>query len=263
MAERIGDKERVAAAHYLRVVAQLQVGDLAATEADLKAMSGIAAELRQPAQLWLACAVQAMLALAAGRLTEAEALVPQALALGERAVAEIAIPTYGLQQYTLYDFRGSLEEAEPAIRDLVVAYPARPFFRCALAHLKARLGQLPEAKRALDQLSQDRCSALPFDQEWLYGMSLLAETCVLLSDSHPAAVLSRLLTPWAGFNAVDLPEGTRGAVSRYLGLLFDDDEALGGGGGALRECGREELKDGRSPLARPPPGRLCPDAARS
>jgi DNA-binding SARP family transcriptional activator len=219
VAERIGDKERVAAGHYARVFAQLQVGDLPATEAELKAMSGIADELRQPAQLWLACAVRAMLALAAGRLTEAGALVPQALALGERAVAEIAIPTYGLQQYTLYDFRGSLEEAEPAIRDLVVAYPARPVFRCALALLHARLGRTEQAKRGLDQLSQDRCSALPLDQEWLYGMSLLAETCVLLSDSHPAAVLSRLLTPWAGFNAVDIPEGTRGAVSRYLGLL--------------------------------------------
>jgi DNA-binding SARP family transcriptional activator len=217
--ERIGDKERAAAAHYVRAFAQLQVGDLPAAEAELQAMSGIADELRQPAQLWLACAVRAMLALAAGRLTEAGALVPQALALGERAVAEIAIPTYRLQQYTLYDFRGSLEEAEPAIRDLVVAYPARPVFRCALAHLNAKLGRLPEAQRALDEQAADGCSALPLDSEWLYGMSLLAETCVLVSDSHSAAVLSRLLTPWAGFNAVDIPEGTRGAVSRYLGLL--------------------------------------------
>jgi uncharacterized protein HemY len=41
-------------------------------------------------------------------------------------------------------------------------------------------------------------------------------------------VLSRLLLPWRGLNAVDVSEGFRGAVSRYVGMLcafagqFDD-----------------------------------------
>ena len=76
-----------------------------------------------------------------------------------------------------------------------------------------------EAQRALDDLAQDDFSALPFDQEWLYGMSLLAETSALLGDSDSAAVLYRLLLPWAAFNAADHPEGFRGSISRYLGLL--------------------------------------------
>lgn len=50
-------------------------------------------------------------------------------------------------------------------------------------------------------------------------MSLLAETSSLLADTESAAVLYRLLLPWAAFNVANQPEGMRGAVSRYLGLL--------------------------------------------
>ena len=195
------------------------MGDVRGAQVDLAAASRIADELRQPAQLWETSSTQALLALAAGRLTEAEALIPQAFALGERALPEMAIPVYRLQRYTLCDFRGRLEEVEPAICDLVAEYPARPVFRCALAHLHARLGRTAEAQRALDDLAGDDFSALPFDQEWLYGMSLLAETSALVGDNNSAAVLYRLLAPWAAFNAVDVGEGFRGSVSRYLGLL--------------------------------------------
>jgi tetratricopeptide (TPR) repeat protein len=141
------------------------------------------------------------------------------LALGERAVPEGAIPHYALQQYTLLDFRGNAAEVEPEILDLVVGYPARPVFRCALAHLHARLGRFPEAKRALDDLTADRCSPLPFDQEWIFAMSLLAEASALLADVGPAQVLYEMFVPWAAVNAVDQSEGIRGSVSRYLGLL--------------------------------------------
>src|SRR5206468_4109310 len=98
-------------------------------------------------------------------------------------------------------------------------YPARPVFRCSSAYVDAVLGQAEQAKQALDELMRDRCSALPFDMEWLYGMSLLAETCALLGDAGAAPVLYELLDPWAAFNAADHPEGIRGSVSRYLGLL--------------------------------------------
>ena len=47
-------KERVAAGHSHRIIAQLQVGDVQGAEADLSAAGRIAEELslRQPAQLW-------------------------------------------------------------------------------------------------------------------------------------------------------------------------------------------------------------------
>ena len=76
-----------------------------------------------------------------------------------------------------------------------------------------------EATRSLAHLAEEDFSGLPFDQEWLYSMSLLAETAALLSDIDSADALYDELAPWATFNAVDVAEGIRGSVSRYLGLL--------------------------------------------
>ncbi|MDP9286132.1 MAG: hypothetical protein M3P41_14440, partial [Actinomycetota bacterium] len=219
VAEQIGDRQRAMHGQLDRFVAQVLTGDVSEWETVYGAQSRIAKELRQPAYLWQICAAQAMMALTEGRLTEAEELVPRAFAFGERAQPEMAIPAYRLQLYTLRDFQGRLEGVEPAIANLVAEYPARPAFRCVLVHLQARLGRLPEAKRALDHLAEDDFSALPFDQEWLYGMSLLAETSALLGDIDSASTLYRLLLPWAALNAADHPEGIRGSVSRYLGLL--------------------------------------------
>jgi DNA-binding SARP family transcriptional activator len=224
VAERIGDSELIVQAHFHRIMAQLQVGDVGVAAIDLDAASRIAQELRMPVQHWQVCGIRAMLALAAGRLIEADELVPRALALGERAQPTAVIPVYVLQRYTLSDFRGAIEEVEPAIRDLVVDYPARRVFRCALAYLHARLARLPEARQALGGLARDEFSALPFDQEWLFGMSLLAETAALLGDTDSAATLYRLLLPWKALNAVDQAEGIRGSVARYLGLLATTTE---------------------------------------
>ena len=219
VATRIGDTLRVAHGHQHECITRVMLGDAGELDASVRAMSRLTEELKQPAHLWEARAAKAVLALAAGRFTEAEELIEQALALGERVKPEMAIPAYRLQRYTLCDFRGGVEKLEPAIRELVADWPARPAFRCALAHLHARLGRRSEAQRALDDLTRDDCSALPFDQEWLYGMSLLAETAALLGDTDSAAVLYRLLVPWAAFNAADWPEAIRGSASRYLGIL--------------------------------------------
>jgi DNA-binding SARP family transcriptional activator len=219
VAERIGDPERVVNALDHKRTRQLMTGDVREAEAALETEGRLFEELRQPAQLWQVYSARAMFALASGRLTEADELVAQAFAFGERALPDVAIPVYRLQCHALRDFQGRVEEIAPAIRNLVTEYPTRPAFRCALAHVHARLGHMTEAQRTLDDLAQDDFAGLPFDQEWLYGMSLLAETSALLGDSDAGAVLYRLLVPWAAFSAADHPEGFRGSISRYLGLL--------------------------------------------
>jgi tetratricopeptide (TPR) repeat protein len=226
VAEQVGDRERLISAHFHRFIARVQVGDVGRAEADLAAEREIACELRQPAQLWQVNSAQAMVALATGDFDEAERLNTQALAFGERAQPGFAIPAFRLQRHMLCTFRGTPQEVESMIRDLVAEYPTRPAFRCALAHLEAELGATERASQTLHELARNDCAALPFDLEWLYGMSLLAETCARLDDPDVAAVLYRLLLPWAGFNAVDVPEGMRGSVSRYLGLLAETMERL-------------------------------------
>jgi len=219
VAERIGDQERLMQGHIYQFMAHIVAGDLTEAEVELGRAGSIAGELRQPAQLWLTLGAQAMIAVATGRFAEAEELIPQTLTFGERAQPDAATPHNVMQRYLLGDFRGSLEELEPAIRDLAIDYPARPVFRCVLVHLLMRLGRTDEARRDLEELATGAFAAVPFDQEWLFAMSFLAETSATLVDTESAAVLYELLAPWAGLNAVDVAEGFRGSVSRYLGLL--------------------------------------------
>jgi DNA-binding SARP family transcriptional activator/tetratricopeptide (TPR) repeat protein len=267
VAARSGDSERVAAGWSLRTMAKLFRGDVRETERDLATARRIADELRQPAQLWDIYAAQAMVALATGRFDEAEELMPQALALGERAVPEAAIPIFQFHRYTLFDFRGGLEQVERSLHDVVAQHPTRVLFRCALAHADARLGSVADARQALDDLTRDDCSALPFDQEWLCGMSLLGETASLVGDAGSAAVIYRLLTPWAAFNAADTAEGIRGSVSRYLALLattlnrfdaaerhFEDAVAMNARMGLRPWLARTQDDYARMLLARDDPG---------
>jgi tetratricopeptide (TPR) repeat protein len=213
------DRERLVAANMLRVHAQLIVGDVADAEASLAEANRIASELRQPVQLWLLAANRALLALATGRLEEAETLMAEALPLGERAQPEHAIPHDRLQRYTLGCFRGELDGIEPELGALAADYPARPVFRCAHANCLARIGLASESQEAVDSLAADDFAVLPFDQEWLYGIALLADTCVLLQDEANAEVLYRLASPYSALNAVDVAEGFMGSISRYLGRL--------------------------------------------
>ncbi|HWM14726.1 MAG TPA: BTAD domain-containing putative transcriptional regulator [Gaiellaceae bacterium] len=219
VAERNGDRERVAQGHMHRFVHLVILAKLDEAEAELEAASRIAKELKQPAHLWDVCGGRAMLALAAGRLDVADELAEQALGLGEHTLPAHAILVYRLQRYALCDLRGSLEQSEPDIRDLISQHPDVPTLRCVLAHLQARLGRLADAKRTFDQLAEDDFSALPFNEKWLYATSLLTETAALLDDGGSAGSLYELLLPWAAFNVVDAHEGIRGSVARYLGIL--------------------------------------------
>jgi tetratricopeptide (TPR) repeat protein len=190
-----------------------------AAETQLAEARAIAEQLRQPNRLWEVCSLEAMFALATGRLDEAEEAMAQSFALGERSQPDGAIPIDRIHRATLRDFRGGLEDVEPEIRELAIENPARVVFRCAHAYVQARTGRPDDAQRTLDALASERLAGLPFDQEWLFGMSLLAEIAALLGDAAAAPVLYELLVPWERCNASDAGEGIRGAVARYLGLL--------------------------------------------
>ncbi len=219
VAERIGDRERVVHGHMHRFGPLLMLGQLEEAVVELDAASYVAQELRQPAHLWDVGGARAMLAIACGRLGEGEQLAEQALALGKRTEPAMTIPVHRLQRYTLCDFRGSLEAVEPAIRELAAEHPERPVFRCVLAHCHARLGRRREASEALDDLAAGNFASLPFDQEWLVGLSLLAETTSILGKTDRAATAYELLLPWAHLNVVDQCEAMRGSASRYLAVL--------------------------------------------
>jgi tetratricopeptide (TPR) repeat protein len=131
----------------------------------------------------------------------------------------MAIPAYHVQHFQLCELRGTLADAEPGLAGLAATLPWRPSFRCALAQIHVRTGRRAQGQRALTELVRDDCAALPFDDAWLYAMSLLAEVSARLEDAVAAAVLYRRLLPYAHLQATDFFDGFRGAVPRYLALL--------------------------------------------
>jgi class 3 adenylate cyclase/tetratricopeptide (TPR) repeat protein len=213
------DKERALQGHHYRALALLEAGDIAAVHAELEAKAKLAEQLRQPAQRWYLASVRATLATFEGRFEEAEELIAQAFALGERAQGSIAAIYRAVHLHALRSAQGRLEEHEEPMRRAAGDFPTYVVLRCVLADLYSELGRDVEAEALLDALAADDFAALPVNEEWLFGMSLLADVADAVGDERQAAVLYELMLPYAALNAVSAPDSCRGSVSRNLGIL--------------------------------------------
>jgi tetratricopeptide (TPR) repeat protein len=211
--------ERLVEGHEERLDAVLELGDMQYAKRELKAMERLAAELRQPSQSWLVSVYHALFALLEGRFADAEALILESRRLGERAQRWNAEVTYRLQFYVLRLHTDGLAEIEALIRRSVDEYPTYAIWRCVAIHMQVRLGNNAEAEAAFDALARDSFAAVPFDEEWLVSLSLLAEVAASLSNTDAAAMLYDALRPYGDRVAISFPEISTGAVSRYLGLL--------------------------------------------
>lgn len=219
VAMEAGDLERVAEGHEQRAVALIELADLPRGKADLAAMARLADQLHQPAHDWCVAVYRALTALLEGRLAEAEDLIADARALGERALSWNAAVSYGLQLYVLRREQGRLEEIEELVRASVEEHPTYPIWRCALTQMAAELGDASEARDSFDVLAADGFASLPFDEEWLVSMGFLAEAVSALADAEHARALYPPLLRYRDRVAVAYPEISTGAVARQVGLL--------------------------------------------
>jgi tetratricopeptide (TPR) repeat protein len=187
-------------------------------KADVAAMAKLAEELRQPSQEWLVAVDSALVALLEGELAEAERLIAGARSRAERVLSWNATVSHGLQLYALRREQGRLEEVEDLVRRSVEEYPTYPIWRCVRAQMASELGYTAEAHEALEALAADGFAGLPFDEEWLVSLGLLAETATTLGDVERAADLYQRLLPYGDRVAYCYLEFSIGSVARYLGL---------------------------------------------
>jgi tetratricopeptide (TPR) repeat protein len=219
LAGRAGDKERVVDGHEVSVCSLIELGDMRAAKEELAAMTEFADELRQPSHQWFVGVYRALMALLEGHFQEAEDLIPRARAIGERAQTWNAEVAYRLQLYLLHRARGTLEEIHELLSTSAEEYPSYPIWRCVLASAEAASGHLHEARVELEALTENGSVSLPFDEEWLVGVGLLAETAATLSDVERASWLYDLLRPYPGRVAICYPEISTGSVARPLAIL--------------------------------------------
>jgi DNA-binding SARP family transcriptional activator len=213
------DLERAVEGYEQRSAALVELADVARAKVDLAAVAKLADELRQPSQEWIAVVYKALLALLEGQFGEAERLMEAALSLGERALGWNAIVCHDLQLYVLRREQGRLEEIEDLVRWSAEEYPTYLIWRCVQAQMAAELGDTATAGEALETFAADRFANVPFDEQWLVDLGLLAETSHTLGDTERASVLYELLLPYGDRIAIAYPEISTGSVSRYLGLL--------------------------------------------
>ena len=217
-ATEAGDKERALQGHHYLALALLEAGDLPAVRAELSAKEKLVDELRQPAQRWYLVSVYATLATFEGRLREAEELIGEAFAVGERSQGSMASIYRAVHLHALRTLQGRLAEHEEAVRRVAAEFPTYAVLRCVHAHVLGELGD-EGASALLDGLGADDFASLPPNEEWIFGLCLLVEVTDALGATEHARTLYQLLLPYASRNAVSAPDSCLGAVSRSLGVL--------------------------------------------
>jgi tetratricopeptide (TPR) repeat protein len=220
LAARLGHREMSLLGHAFHLADSLELGNVAAADADLEAFARLAEEVRQPRYAWWSTMFRTMRSLLAGRFAEGERLAGEALTTGQKAQASDAAQTFGVHMYTIRREQGGLDELAAATQALGDQYRTIPTWRCGVALLLAEAGRMAEARRELDALAARDFAELPRDLVWLTSMALLAETAALLDDGPRAAVLHEQLAPY-GDRCIVIPYGIAcfGSASRPLGLL--------------------------------------------
>jgi DNA-binding SARP family transcriptional activator len=219
LAHEVGDNERAVHGHHYRLVALTELGEIPAARAELDKMERLAAELRQPAQLWLATADRAAFALLSGRLAEAEDLIARAHRIGRGAQQAEPELTYRTQLFLLRRHQGRTAEVRDVIERSVDEFPMRPLFRALLADVAVQDGDQTRARRTLADAAADNFEAFPPDNEWLVSLSVLGEVAAHVAAGEHAEALYGLLEPHAARHALNFAEISTGAVARTLGLL--------------------------------------------
>lgn len=226
LAKRLGSLELEVRAHVHGLRNRLELGDIRGVDADLLAYERLAGELRQPSFLWHIPLLKGMRALIDGRFEDAEELVAEALAGGERAQEPVAVMFHATQDLQIRRLRRNpddlalVETALERIGALAAQYPTIPAWRCSLAAGHAELGHAGEARRVFDSVAADDFAGLPLDAQWVISLALLAEAATFLGDIPRAERLHELLLPYDGLTIVaGRAAACYGPVARVLGTL--------------------------------------------
>jgi len=150
LAEEAGDREQLYAGRVHALGASMVLGDLQAVAAELRLLTDLAEELRQPAQTWSMAIARGMLAAFAGRNEEADQLMQQVAEAGPGVHGLDATFYYALnlQQWAVRRAQGRLAEIGESVKGFVEENRTWPLVRCTLASMLSELGQEEQAARA-------------------------------------------------------------------------------------------------------------------
>lgn len=222
LARAAGDQGLELLGRRLRVVAALELGDVAAVDVEIDEFARTAAAVRQPLYQWYVPLWRATRATMEGRFDDAERHNATAAEIGARAQSENADVAVAGQRFVLACERGDLADAEAQLRAMFDrGLPLGESPRAWLASVVAGQGRRSEARAIIERLVAGDLAELPEqDAEWLTAVCQLAQACAAVGAADAAETIYRRLLPHRSLFAVDgIADGCVGSVERYLGLL--------------------------------------------
>jgi DNA-binding CsgD family transcriptional regulator len=154
-------------------------------------------ELSRPSIQWYGTVISGVLLLSDGRLSQAEETIELARRVGRDVQAWDCEVSYRLAVTMLRWEQGRLAEVEDLVREATTRFPGYRVFRCmyALCHLEA--GRANEAAALVHEILAAGEEALPYNNDWLAGMTLLAEVAHRLSLTGVASSMYELMRPFS------------------------------------------------------------------
>lgn len=200
----------------------------------LAELRDLLAERDNLAVAFVVSAIEVMLAIRAGRFTEAEDLAGRCAERGAAAGDVDWTGWYGGQLFAIRWYQGRLGELVSMLSELVhsptLSVIDNSYF-AALAVAAAQAGDQLTARATLAAVCQGGLDALPRSSTWLVTMSGIAEAAYLLGDADVAAEVYGLVLPFAHLPAMaSLGIACFGSVHYPLGIsamtMGDLDKAV-------------------------------------
>jgi DNA-binding SARP family transcriptional activator/ABC-type transporter Mla MlaB component len=219
LAARIGNADLAMAAAGWAIVSQLERGLTGGIDEQVAGFAAMTTEYRSPHHRVWALALLGGRALARGDFEETERLLAEGMNVAPE-VFGYAVQGFAGQLCTLRIEQGRAAEVLDAGRSFVAQYPQVPAWRAGLSVILAELGLHEEAREQIGVLTAGGLSAVRQDQEWLFLMGALAETCSVVGLPDVAAQCYEMLTPFAD-RCIVLGDGyvLWCSVEKSLGLL--------------------------------------------
>ena len=203
---------------WRRGLAAMELADPEEAALYFEAADSQAGELGHAFPRWCALLSRVPVAVASGRLAEAEAEADRAAAFGRETGQPDGEILHVANLAGIRFEQGRLGEMESKLQEEVDRRPAVPLFRALLAQAYCDLGRFDEARSTFAPLAGSGLGNQVFDYFAAPTAAVLAVVCTELGDLQGAAALSEVITPYAD-QVASHPLMWLGAFSHHLGRL--------------------------------------------